>query len=382
MTRRLLFFIGFIPLLVQGQIRHTPAPILPNFLIKQRVEQLDRHTPIHLEYNDKVKNYIDAYTMRRREHLSTILARAELYFPLFEEYLAKYNLPQELKYLAVVESALDPRAKSPSGAMGLWQFLYQAGRMFGLEVTSYQDQRCDPAQSTDAACQYLQYLYENLNDWQLALAAYNGGIAVVNNAIQRSGGKRNFWQLLPYLPEPVQGYVPAFIAANYAMVYHADHQIQAAKPLIAFDQIDTVYLHRTHTFEQLAKAAGTSLEMISFLNPSYTRQVIPVYEKPVPLYLPKKHIKQFIEAEKKLEPQTEATPQALRYRSRTPIENHYTVQKGEFFHQIAIRHRTSVENLMEWNQLKSRNLYAGQWLKIYEFIPAEPYFFVVAEMQR
>ena len=148
-----------------------------------------------------------------------------MYFPLFEEYLAKYNLPMELKYLAIVESALDPTAKSSSGAMGLWQFLFHASRMFDLNVDTYEDERCDPIKSTDAACRYLQYLYQNLNDWQLALAAYNGGLGVVQNAIERSGGKTNFWELQPFLPAPVQKYVPAFIAVNYAMNNYERHDI-------------------------------------------------------------------------------------------------------------------------------------------------------------
>lgn len=190
----ILIGIGLSSFRCFGQVgsRAKEYPCYPEWLFKKRVECLDKKTPIKLDYNKRVQAYIDVYTIKRRDHLAEIIGRSELYFPLFEEYLVKYNLPMELKYLAIVESALDPRAKSSSGAMGLWQFLYHAGRMFDLKVNTYVDERCDPEKSTEAACKYLAYLYRNLNNWQLALAAYNGGLGVVQKAIERSGGKLLF----------------------------------------------------------------------------------------------------------------------------------------------------------------------------------------------
>ena len=172
--------------------------------IVKSIDKLNRQTPMSLVYNESVQAYIDVYTIKRRSHLSSILAKSELYFPLFEEYLDRYNLPLELKYLAVVESALDPRATSKSGARGLWQFLFHASRLFNLKIDSYIDERCDPVKSTDAACRYLKYLYENLNDWNLVLAAYNGGIAQVQNAIEKSGGSRDYWEIRAHLPTETQ----------------------------------------------------------------------------------------------------------------------------------------------------------------------------------
>jgi len=233
-----IFFV-YVSFCLKGQAPAENSSVsvteYPEWLYETRFKELDSKTPIKLEYNDQVKAYIDVYVVKRREHLSRIIGRSQYFFPLFEEYLSKYNLPLELKYLAIVESALDPRARSSSGAMGLWQFLYQASRMFDLKVDSYMDERCDPLKSTIAACQYLDYLYRNLNDWQLALAAYNGGLGVVKKAIERSGGKKNFWELQPYLPAEVKAYVPAFIAVNYVMKYYRNYDIEPIPYFISFD---------------------------------------------------------------------------------------------------------------------------------------------------
>lgn len=367
----ILIFTGF------GQ--STSNPQLPDYLYAKRIEQLDRKTPIKLEYNKHVRAYIDVYTERRREHLANIIARAELYFPLFEEQLAKHNLPLELKYLAIVESALDPRAKSSSGAMGLWQFLYHAGRMFNLNVTSYEDERCDPVKSTEAACRYLAYLYQNLEDWQLALAAYNGGIGEIQKAIVRSGGKKNYWELRPYLPDQVKGYVPAFIAVNYVMNHYESHKIKAAEPLIRFNETDTVVIHKSLTFSQIAEASGTSMDMISLLNPSYTKEIIPVNELPVKILLPRKNILKFIQEEHKLSPAQKPQANIGVWRMPSPIPSLHTVQRGEFFHVIAMKYQTTVDQIMRWNNLKSKNLKTGQKLIIYNQPQAQPFFFIREE---
>ena len=204
----------------------------PDIYYEYKIAELSKVSPIKLDYNQDVKKYIDLYLEKRSEKVSEFLGLEELYFPIFEEYLDKYNLPLELKYLPIVESGLNPLAQSSSGAMGLWQLLLNASKLLGLQVTSYRDERCDPYLSTEAACKYLKYLYETFNDWQLALAAYNGGPGEIRNAIQRSGGKTDFWQIQPYLPEQTKWYVPSFIAIVYLANHASEHGIYPKHPPI------------------------------------------------------------------------------------------------------------------------------------------------------
>lgn len=380
MTKRLISIAIFTLLGISKAVcQSIENPQQPEYLYQKRIEKLDQASPIKLEYNKHVKAYIDVYTERRREHLSNIIARSELYFPLFEEYLAKYNLPMELKYLAIVESALDPRAKSSSGAMGLWQFLYNAGRMFNLNVTSYEDERCDPRKSTEAACKYLEYLYNNLQDWQLALAAYNGGLGEIQKAIERSGGKKNYWELRPYLPDQVKGYVPAFIAVNYVMNHYRSHNIKPAEVPGYYRNNDTVMINRSLTFAQISKAAGVPIETVSFLNPSYTKELIPVYEIPVPIVLPSDKIVAFIKAEKQLTTAQKPDFNFGIWRQLSPVRITHTVAKGEYFHTIAIIYQTTISDIMKWNNLKSRNLQAGQKLVILQYPESNPFFFIREE---
>jgi len=353
----------------------------PEWLYETRFKELDSKTPIKLEYNDQVKAYIDVYVVKRREHLSRIIGRSQYYFPLFEEYLSKYNLPLELKYLAIVESALDPRAKSPSGAMGLWQFLYQASRMFDLKVDSYIDERCDPLKSTIAACEYLDYLYRNLNDWQLALAAYNGGIGVVKRAIERSGGKRNFWELQPYLPAEVKAYVPAFIAVNYVMKYYRNYDVEPVPYFISFEDVDTVYVNKPMTIKQVSEAAGLSEDKVKALNPVFIKNFVPARDLPVRLFLPSVNMIEFVKNEPALEPV--CSPDAA-YVPVGDTSNRYKVQhvikKGEFFHKIAIRYKCRIEDIVFWNDLSSRNIFPGQKLTVWAPVP-DGTFFVVKDQE-
>ena len=385
-----LRLIGLIlmVLLVEGGgvLAQTPEqddyPHYPEWMYQKRLSDLDQKTPIQLDYNPQVQAYIDVYTIKRRDHLANIIGRSELYFPLFEEYLARYNLPLELKYLAIVESALDPRAKSSSGAMGLWQFLYHASRMFDLKVDTYVDERCDPVKSTDAACRYLAYLYHNLNDWQLALAAYNGGLGVVQKAIERSGGKRNFWELQPYLPAPVRSYVPAFIAATYSMNNYQKHEIQPKEPRLKFDQVDTVYIHKSLTFQQVESASGVCMDVMRWLNPSFVKDFIPVYDEPVRLFIPKENVTRFIQGEKNLKPalapQVAVTPIGCTSQRERVL---YRVKKGEFFHKIAINHSCRISDIMHWNDMQSRHLSIGQSLVIWQPQPKNHFFFVTSEVK-
>ena len=365
--RRLLIVIAIVLCCGVGiEAQSTKNTQIPEYIYQSRMAQLDKQTPIKLEYNAQVRAYIDVYLDRRRDHLSTILARSKTYFPLFEEYLSKYNLPLELKYLPIVESALDPTAKSKSGAMGLWQFLYHAGVMLDLNVSSYEDERCDPIKSTDAACRYLAYLYQNLEDWQLALAAYNGGIGTVQKAIERSGGKKTFWELAPYLTSEMQAYVPAFIAVNYVMNYYDLHNIVAGEPEYTFQDLDTVYVNMSLGFDQISRATGVDREMLKKLNPQYIKGFIPYDEMPMLLVLPKSSISRYIKNEDKLKPDEKPDLAGYFGSSENQGTVTHTVQKGEYLHKIAMKYNTTAEQIMEWNGLTSKDIKVGQKLIVHK----------------
>ena len=349
--------------------------------VAERIETLNKLTPVNLVYNADVQAYIDVYTVKRREHLAKIIGLSELYFPLFEEYLSNAGLPLELKYLAVVESALDAKAKSTSGAMGLWQFLFHASRMFDLQVNSYIDERCDPVKSTIAATRYLKYLYENFNDWDLALASYNGGIATVNNAISKSNGNKNFWEIKNHITTEMRGYVPAFIAVNYVMNYYESYGIKPIKPSFSFDEVEVIDLDKSVSFQQLSTLFEISVEEIRFLNPVYIMEYIPVISIPVQIVIPKNKMKLYNEKRHLLYeekgPVTSALPAIGDTRGRE--KTIYTVAKGEFFHKIAMDYSCRVEDIQKWNNLKHRELMAGQKLVIWKQIPKTPYFFICQE---
>lgn len=353
-------------------------PQIPDYIYVSRMEQLDKQTPIHLEYNAQVRAYINVYLERRRDHLANIIARSKMYFPIFEEYLSKYNLPQELKYLPIIESALDPKAKSKSGAMGLWQFLYHAGLMLDLKVTSYEDERCDTRKSTDAACRYLAYLYQNLQDWQLALAAYNGGLGTVQKAIERAGGKKTFWELAPYLTDEMKSYVPAFIAVNYVMNYYDLHNVVPAQLPYTFDDLDTVYVNKSLSFEQLTRATGVDRETLQTLNPCYIKDYIPYDDTPMLLILPKANVSRYLRNEPRLRPDTE--PDLVGYFGETEeVETVHVVTAGEYLHKIAMQYNTTAEKIMEWNSLTTKDIKIGQKLTIVQFEPRRKFFFIVEE---
>src|SRR3954470_7449990 len=251
------------------------VPYYDESVYASRLAQIDANSPFDLQYNSVVKGYIQLYTVRRRELVSRMMALSQFYFPIFEQQLDRYNLPLELKYLAICESALNPIARSHAGAMGLWQFMYPTGKMYGLKVSSYVDERCDPYKSTEAACQYLKYLYTLFGDWQMVLAAYNGGPGTVNKAIRRSGGKKTYWEIRPFLPKETQGYVPAFIAVNYVMNFTAEHNLYSATPKKVFLDVDTISIQKQVDLRQIASILGIAEDEIQYLNPSYRKSVIP-----------------------------------------------------------------------------------------------------------
>ncbi len=364
----LSFGLFFLTGIVFAQAEDDGKPHVPDYLVESRIEKLNRQTPMPFTYNRHVQAYVDVYTQKRPDHLSKILGRAEMYFPLFEEYLDKYELPLELKYLAVIESALDPGARSSSGAVGLWQFLYQASRMFDLEVTSYIDERCDPVKATDAACRYLKYLYRNFDDWLLVIAAYNGGIGTVKNAIEKAGGETDFWKLRPHLTDQIRGYVPAFIAVNYAMSYHHSYGIEAFPGGFTYDDLLTTSVTGGVSFEQISEKTGISMDVLRKLNPAYKMDYVPVQPGPVRMVIPENKIDVFHQKQPLF--RTEIAPPApekpVPGDTTGRVKTEHIVAPGEFFHEIAMQYQCRVEDLMHWNNLDKKFLHAGQVLTVWK----------------
>jgi membrane-bound lytic murein transglycosylase D len=343
---------------------------LPDMLFEYRFEEMNRISAIHFDYNPFVRKYIELYAGKRKESFSRILGLAKLYFPLFEEYLEKYRLPLELKYLPVVESALNPVAKSSSDAIGLWQIKINAAKMFNLEVNSLIDERMDPGKSTEAACQYLDYLYSIFRDWHLALAAFNGGPGVVRNAIQRSGGKTNFWEIRSFMPVQTQDYVPAFMAIAYMMNYAALHNIEPVDPDYDFWHTDTVMISYPLQFRQISEIINVPVDALRFLNPMYKSEMIPEMEHPMMLMLPSDKVLAFIRHEndilgKKVELTDYHTVRELSSSTRNKIRDVYIVKNGDFLHKIAFEHGCTIEDIRSWNSLKNDTLKPGQQIVVW-----------------
>ena len=249
---------------------------------------------IDMPFNSVIKQYLELYSKKRRSLVEYMLGLGTYYFPIFEEVLNKHEMPHELKYLPVIESALKATAKSRAGAMGLWQFMLPTGRIMGLEINSLVDERCDIYKSSDAAARYLKQLYNIYQDWHLAIAAYNCGPGNVNKAIRRSGGKRNYWDIYFYLPKETRGYVPAFIAATYIMNYHCEHNLCPVMTNMP-QAVDTVHVNQMVHFQQINEMLNISIEEIRMLNPQYTRDIVPGNVKPSSLKLPVQHLYSFID---------------------------------------------------------------------------------------
>ncbi|MBX7202050.1 MAG: transglycosylase SLT domain-containing protein [Bacteroidia bacterium] len=343
------------------------VPVFEASVIADRIAKLDAQSPFKLIYNDEVRAYINMYSIRKRNQVSRMIGLSELYFPMFEEKLAKYKMPLELKYLAIVESALNPAARSRAGAQGLWQFMYGTGKLFGLKVNSYVDERCDPLKATEAACLYMKYLYSIYKDWSLVLAAYNSGPGNVNKAIRRSGGKTNYWDLRPYLPRETAGYVPAFIAAVYVMHYAKEHNLHPIMPRAIFNEIDTLHIRRRVTFTQLANVLDMPTEDIAFLNPSFLLEVIPETETHHVLTLPRSKVATFINNEETIynyKLSASARTDTASINQALPKVRIHTVRSGESISMIARKYGVTVAEVKKWNHLKSSQLKRGQKLKV------------------
>lgn len=345
-----------------------PIDSVPNYsdsVYAMRLAKLDSESPFDLIYNNAVRSYIDLYAVRKRGLSQRALGLSQLYFPMFEEILDKRKLPLELKYLAIVESALNPTARSRAGAQGLWQFMYGTGKMMGLKISSYVDQRNDPVKATEAACDYIQFLYDMFGDWQMVLAAYNGGPGTVSKAIRRSGGKTTYWEIRPYLPRETQGYVPAFIAVNYVMQHAEEHNLYPVQPRFTFADVDTVNIRQELSFHQISKILDMPIDEIQYLNPCYKRLTIPYSEgECYSLCLPLTKIGAFIANEDKIYEfaKKDSVMQALAIQQ---VAKTYTVRKGETISRVAKKFDCTPDDIKAWNNLRSVKLRSGQKLTVY-----------------
>ncbi len=350
---------------------------IPDSVYIERLQAIQEVIP--LSYNNTVKNVIKFYTEQRRDQVEMMLGLSAYYFPIFEEALDRYDMPLELKYLPVIESALNPKALSRAGANGLWQFMYATGKQMGLEITSFVDERRDPIKSTDAAIRYLRYLYNTYDDWFLAIAAYNCGPGNVNKAIRRSGNRQNYWEIYYRLPRETRGYVPAFIAAAYVMNYYRDHNLRPKLPEIPFTT-DTLFVNDYLHFDQLVETLDLEKEQIRSLNPMFRRDVIPAKnDKPYALTLPSEKVLEFIEQdtlifayqrEKYFPDNTLANPSgSAGYFSPSDVAGKervlYTVKSGDNLGYISAWYKVRLNDIRQWNNISGNIIRVGQKLTIY-----------------
>lgn len=340
------------------------VPRYDDYTYQARLARLDALSPFDLVYNEHVKGFINLYTVRKRESVSRMMGVAQLYYPMFEEVMDKYNIPLELKHLAVIESALIPYARSRAGATGLWQFMYPTGKMYGLNVSSYVDQRCDPYKATVAAAEYLKTLYNMFGDWQMVLAAYNAGPGTITKAIRRSGGKKTYWEIRPYLPIETQGYVPAFIAANYVMTYGPEHNLYPAVPRKTYFEVDTVVVKEQMTFEQISQSLDITAEEIQYFNPQYRKNVVPAGGHM--LCLPKKQIGVFLTNEQAIYASiTAQQKEGYVVENLEEVKKVHTVKGGEKLSTIARKYGVTVADLKTWNYIGKKGLRPGKKLVVY-----------------
>lgn len=344
--------------------------VVDSTILKSRLAKINTNTPFNLSYNPALHKVINNYIKYRKKYYPALMARAKYYFPMFEKHLDQYEIPLEMKYLAIVESSLNPKAKSRVGATGLWQFMYGTGRQFKLAVNSYVDERQDPVKATIAACKYLTYLYDVFNDWDLALAAYNSGPGNVLKAIKRSGGYRNYWNIRKFLPYETAGYVPAFYATMYIFEYANELGLYSEPPQIFNFQTDTIQVKNRISFNHIAQKTKVDEELLSFLNPQYKIDVIPyVKNKAFSVRLPRNKIIDFLDKEQEIYALAEAEeatrekplPKYFEMDKRT----RYRVKSGDYLGKIARKFGVKVSQIKRWNNMKSTKLKIGQRLTIY-----------------
>ncbi|CAL68236.1 lytic transglycosylase domain-containing protein [Christiangramia forsetii] len=349
---------------------------LPTDTLKARLAKLNARTPFNIEYNPILESVIKSYLKRNKRGMERLMALSSYYFPMFEQELDKYDIPLEIKYLAIVESALNPRARSRVGATGLWQFMFTTGKMHDLDVSSYVDERMDPERSTEAAAQYLASLYKVFGDWDLALASYNSGPGNVSKAIRRSGGSTDYWHLRRFLPRETAGYVPAFLATLYLFEYANEHNFQPSKPDVVYFETDTIQVKQLLNFDQITKVTGVEKEMLQFLNPSFKLDIIPfVEDEKYSLRLPKQATGKFVSnesaiydfAENQLVEEKKQLPKYVKTEDRI----RYRVRSGDYLGKIAEKYGVGISSIKRWNNMRSNNLRVGQYLTIYPRKPVE-----------
>nr|WP_299386129.1 LysM peptidoglycan-binding domain-containing protein [Allomuricauda sp.] len=348
---------------------------LPTDTLKARLARMDEKTPFNISYNPSLESVIKSFLVRKRDLMQRMITASQFYFPLFEQELDNHDIPLEIKYLAIVESALNPRARSRVGAKGLWQFMYSTGKMHGLDVSSYVDERHDPINATKAACEYLSQLHDIFDDWDLALAAYNSGPGNVNKAIRRSGGYKNYWNIRRNLPRETAGYLPAFLATMYIFEYAEEHGLTYKKADRPYFETDTVHVKNLITFDQISKLVDISTEELEMLNPAYKLNIIPkVKGKKYALRLPVTKIGQFVNNEQEIyayvKKELDSLEKPLPQYVDTKSQIRYKVRSGDYLGKIAERYGVGVSQIKRWNGLRSNNLRIGQRLTIY---PRKPY---------
>lgn len=348
---------------------------LPTDTLKARLKKLNARTPFNIEYNPILESVIKSYLKRNKKSMERLMALSDYYFPIFEQELDKYDIPLEIKYLAIIESALNPRARSRVGATGLWQFMFTTGKMHGLDVSSYVDERMDPLMSTEAAAKYLANLYSVFGDWDLVLASYNSGPGNVSKAMRRSGGSTNYWHLRRYLPRETAGYVPAFLATLYIFEYAEEHGFQPKRPDIPLFETDTIRVKKMITFDEITKVTGVDKDMLEFLNPSYKLDIIPyIADENYVLRLPKKAAGVFVNNEdaiynfatEEIASKEKELPKFVEAEDRI----RYRVRSGDYLGKIAIKFGVGISSIKRWNHLRSSNLRVGQYLTIYPRKPS------------
>jgi membrane-bound lytic murein transglycosylase D len=362
----------------------STIPVFSDEVYKSRLEHMNDQSPFGFDFNSITLSSIKYFAQNRRSFVKIVLGRSALYFDLFEEKLAEYGLPLELKYLACIESGLRPQIKSRAGALGLWQFMYRTGLYYGLEETSYIDERMDPLKATDAACRFLKKLYGIYGDWNLALAAYNAGPGTINRAIERSGNKRTYWEIRSSLPQETQGYVPTFIAAAYLMIYHAEHNLMPAPAKLHNAQLDTMCLKRGLHMSTISKALDWDLQQIKELNPIYKTEYIPASIKKRCVTGPLDKITLLVGIEDSLykieNPSVDPKP--------LPIDTtqtngdgldslnsqlmYHEVVAGETLKSIAQKYSISTDEILVWNNLQNTTLFIGQKLSIKKTNTVQP----------
>lgn len=369
---------------------------LPTDLFKERLRLLDEKSPFNIEYNQQLENLVKNFLKNRKRSYERLMGLSQYYFPMFEEAMARYNVPLEIKYLAIVESALRSNAVSRVGATGLWQFMYETGKQYGLKIDSYVDERKDTYKATDAAARYMEGMYKIFGDWELVLASYNSGAGNVSKAIRRSGGHQNFWNIKSKLPRETAGYVPAFLATMYIFEYHKEHGMVPHKAVVNHFETDTIALKKKISFKQLSNLLDLSENDIEFLNPSYKMKVVPyISGKTNFICLPKKKIavlasnenkvyayvdyeesrreRQFVpKAKVKVIKDTlgtetlveEAIVETKEVTKEVTKTKYHTVKRGDNLGEIASKYNVAVTDVKKWNRLKSNNVQLGAKLKI------------------